>query len=95
MTHPGLQAERTRLAWRRTTLSATIVLLLAGSRAVTGGARPLALVAIAVMALLWLAFLAIAHRRITAIGAGAPRAAPALVALLAAALALIGILLVR
>src|SRR5262249_38713962 len=95
MTHPGLQAERTRLAWRRTTLSATLALRLAGPRGVAGGGRPLALVAIPVMARLWLVFLAIAHRRITTIGPRSAGTAPAGVALLAAALAVIGILLVR
>ncbi|WP_309246927.1 DUF202 domain-containing protein, partial [Streptomyces somaliensis] len=34
---PGLQPERTRLAWRRTTLSCTVAAVLAARQTVHGG----------------------------------------------------------
>ncbi|MFF8297838.1 DUF202 domain-containing protein [Streptomyces globisporus] len=69
---PGLQPERTRLAWRRTTLTATVVALLAGRQALHSGAAPVALVAVALSALAWLGFLRVAHRRVTALGVARP-----------------------
>ncbi|MGC9377086.1 DUF202 domain-containing protein [Streptomyces sp. MH13] len=72
---PGLQPERTRLAWRRTTLSGTVVAVLAGKTALHGGATPASVVAAALCCALWLAFLAIAHARIrTLASADRPRA---------------------
>ncbi|MYV62106.1 DUF202 domain-containing protein, partial [Streptomyces sp. SID4931] len=65
---PGLQPERTRLAWRRTTLTATVVALLAGRQALHSGATPAALVAVALSALAWLGFLLVAHRRVSVLG---------------------------
>ncbi|MYR47412.1 DUF202 domain-containing protein [Streptomyces sp. SID5910] len=61
---PGLQPERTRLAWRRTTLSGTVVAVLAAKAALHAGPTPSALVATALCCALWLGFLGIAHRRI-------------------------------
>jgi hypothetical protein len=70
---PGAQPERTRLAWRRTTLSfALVVVLAARGLVVEGGARGAALVAVAVTALLWVGFLGLAHRRIRALTARRP-----------------------
>ncbi|MFD5198934.1 DUF202 domain-containing protein [Streptomyces sp. NPDC058375] len=69
---PGLQPERTRLAWRRTTLSATVVGLLAVRQALHGGVAPAALVAVALSALAWLGFLLVAHRRVLRMEAARP-----------------------
>ncbi|MFD4018576.1 DUF202 domain-containing protein [Streptomyces sindenensis] len=69
---PGLQPERTRLAWRRTTLTATVVALLAGRQALHSGATPAALVGVALSALAWLGFLLVAHRRVSVLGVARP-----------------------
>ncbi|MFJ7058417.1 DUF202 domain-containing protein [Streptomyces griseobrunneus] len=69
---PGLQPERTRLAWRRTTLSATVVALLAGRQALHSGATPASLVAVALSALAWLGLLVVAHRRVARMGVARP-----------------------
>ncbi|MFI6250951.1 DUF202 domain-containing protein [Streptomyces sp. NPDC051016] len=66
---PGLQPERTRLAWRRTTLSATVAGVLAAKTAVHDGASADGVVIGAVCCALWLGFLLIAHRRIRALAA--------------------------
>ncbi|WP_263171584.1 DUF202 domain-containing protein [Streptomyces sp. SCSIO ZS0520] len=64
---PGLQPERTRLAWRRTTLAATVAVVLALKSALTDGAGPPALLGCALCLGAWLGFLGVAHRRITAL----------------------------
>ncbi|WP_274029208.1 DUF202 domain-containing protein [Streptomyces sp. MMBL 11-1] len=69
---PGLQPERTRLAWRRTTLSATVVALLAVRQALLGGATPAALIAVALSTAAWLGFLVVAHRRMLRMEAARP-----------------------
>ncbi|MFJ9033334.1 DUF202 domain-containing protein [Streptomyces sp. NPDC102274] len=73
---PGLQPERTRLAWRRTTLSCTVVAVLAARQAVHGGATAAGLAGAALSALVWLAFLGVAHRRALALDAAAPGPLP-------------------
>lgn len=66
---PGLQPERTRLAWRRTTLSGTVAAVLAVKSALHGGASPAGLVACALCCALWLGFLYLAHHRIRTLAA--------------------------
>ncbi|MEU0674143.1 DUF202 domain-containing protein [Streptomyces sp. NPDC006172] len=62
---PGLQPERTRLAWRRTTLSSTVAAVLAGRAALHGGVSAAGVVACALCCAAWLGFLILAHRRIS------------------------------
>jgi hypothetical protein len=68
----GLPAERTRLAWRRTALAGTVVALLAARLAAVRvpGPAGLALTALAVSG--WLGVLAVAFRRLRAMGPGRP-----------------------
>jgi hypothetical protein len=81
---PGAQAERTRLAWRRTVLTATVVGLLAARVAGAQRAWP----ALAAVALGWLALVLAGHRRIAA--TALPRPAPPGRTLLAPAAAVLG-----
>ncbi|WP_330267985.1 DUF202 domain-containing protein [Streptomyces griseorubiginosus] len=74
---PGLQPERTRLAWRRTTLSGTVAAVLAVKTVLHGGPSPAGLVAGALCCALWLAFLYLAHLRIRTLTASdTPTALP-------------------
>ncbi|MCJ0870369.1 DUF202 domain-containing protein [Streptomyces sp. AP-93] len=70
---PGLQPERTRLAWRRTTLSCAVVAVLALRQALYGtGGSPVAVAGAAVIAMLLLGFLWAAHRRVREMAAARP-----------------------
>ncbi|MFF3327110.1 DUF202 domain-containing protein [Streptomyces sp. NPDC002889] len=71
---PGLQPERTRLAWRRTTLTCTVVAALAARQAVGGSVTDVAVLASGLSLLVWLGFLAVAHRRVKALDAARPSA---------------------
>ncbi|MFD7992898.1 DUF202 domain-containing protein [Streptomyces mexicanus] len=82
---PGLQPERTRLAWRRTTLSGTVAAVLAVKTALHGGPSPAGLTVCALCCVLWLGFLLLAEVRIRRLGRSA--APPALAPRLAAAAA--------
>ncbi|MDX6763487.1 MULTISPECIES: DUF202 domain-containing protein [Streptomyces] len=69
----GLQPERTRLAWRRTTLASSVVAVLALRQALRGSGSSAEVAGAAVIVLLWLAFLWVAHRRIGALATGRPQ----------------------
>jgi hypothetical protein len=81
----GLQPERTRLAWRRTTLTCTVVAVLAARQGVEyeGGAG--GVLATAFSALAWSGFLVVANRRIRVMGGTRPPAALSVGGALAAA----------
>jgi uncharacterized membrane protein YidH (DUF202 family) len=64
---PGLQPERTRLAWRRTTLASTVAAVLATKTALHGGASATGALACALICAVWAGFLLLAHRRIRAL----------------------------
>ncbi|NLU79502.1 DUF202 domain-containing protein [Micromonospora sp. HNM0581] len=89
---PGLQPERTRLAWRRTLLALTVVALLTVRLAVTRGPGEAGLAALAVLG--WSTTITLCWRRAT--GSGRPRTGGpllALVGLAAVGFALLGALL--
>ncbi|MFI1335838.1 DUF202 domain-containing protein [Streptomyces sp. NPDC020845] len=71
---PGLQPERTRLAWRRTTLACAVAASLAARQALHNGTGPVSVLGAALAALAWLGFLGVAGRRIRAMSAPRPPA---------------------
>ncbi|MFI7518487.1 DUF202 domain-containing protein [Micromonospora globbae] len=90
---PGLQPERTRLAWRRTALALTVVTVLAVRLAFTGDLGGVLLAGVALV--VWGAVLPVCWRRGTGTGPAPTggRSLP-LAALGAAALAVLGVALV-
>ncbi|MBT2442651.1 DUF202 domain-containing protein [Streptomyces sp. ISL-36] len=82
---PGLQPERTRLAWRRTTLTCTVVAVLAGKQAIHDDITAAGVAGASASALVWVGFLAVGHRRIQALEAARPQALSHRGALLVAA----------
>ncbi|MFJ2823726.1 DUF202 domain-containing protein [Streptomyces toxytricini] len=81
----GLQPERTRLAWRRTTLACSVAAVLGVRQALRGAGAVWEAAGAALIVLVWLAFLAVAHRRMRELAAArppglAPRAASGVVA---------------
>ena len=93
----GLSAQRTRLAWRRTAMSAAAVALLAARPAVGAHSGPGRLLGAAAVLLCWSVMVAVAIRRGRGLALRPPlpgwRTVPAY-ALLPVAFAVIGVVLV-
>lgn len=94
---PGLAAQRTRLAWRRTVTSAAAVTLLAARPAALGDADPVQVLAAAAALAGWTILVAVSYRRGRWLTADPPlrgrRTVPAY-ALITVGLALVGMILV-
>jgi len=93
----GAPAERTRLAWRRTTLTATGVLLLGLSTTLRHRPGPAALAGLALAGLAFVGLVLVAYRRIADLSRLGPRPAgrhPAALGLLGLALALPAVALI-
>ncbi|MGH3661225.1 MAG: DUF202 domain-containing protein [Micromonosporaceae bacterium] len=86
------QLERTRLAWRRTVLTATAVALLGLRQAITADLVPARALGAAAVMLAWLATVAVSHRRIVMLSQGSSFAgrAPVWVAALTVGYAALG-----
>lgn len=70
---PGdTQAERTRLAWRRTTLAVTLSVLLIGRLAFHDGLDALSALGLALALVAWIALMWLTHRRIQAMAHRVP-----------------------
>jgi uncharacterized membrane protein YidH (DUF202 family) len=94
---PGVSAERTRLAWRRTNLSATAVGLLSARPAFDPHAGVLAWLVAALAMASWVALVVLGYRRAGGLRARPPRPAPRTIgayALIAVCLAALGGLVV-
>lgn len=92
----GTAPERTRLSWRRTSLLATVVTLLAVRLALIEGGR-ISGAAIAMGALCWVVLLIVAQYRVRALTGPQPlrdTRLPLLTAMACVAIALIGVVLV-
>jgi len=70
---PGASAQRTRLAWRRTGLSATAVALLATRPAFAPGAGTWTFLAVGAAMALWAALIGLAYRRARGLNALPPQ----------------------
>lgn len=77
---PETQPERTRLAWRRTTLAFAVLVLLTWRGAVTRGS-PLGVLAAGLVTGVWVAFIGTAHRRVRLLGGRRPPSLAASIAL--------------
>jgi uncharacterized membrane protein YidH (DUF202 family) len=91
----GLAVERTRLSWRRTSLTATGVLAIGVFRLLLPHPSGPTVAGVVLFALCWLAMVICAQRRIFALSASGPRTAgriPLVLALLVAAGAAAGLL---
>lgn len=89
---PGLQVERTRLAWRRSALAMTVVAILLARLALTRGGVGMA--AVALIAVAWLATMALLLPWTTTTTAGRPGSRLPLSALVTAGYALLGALII-
>lgn len=95
----GAQPERTRFAWRRSTLTFAVAVALGVRHALygSGGVSPTEALAAVAGVLAWLAFLVLAHRRIAAMEAEHPPPMNNAVVLLAGlcilALVMVGVML--
>ncbi|MEV8505577.1 DUF202 domain-containing protein [Actinoplanes sp. NPDC051475] len=97
MSDPGASAERTRLAWRRTGLSATAVALLAARPAFVPGAGLAVTLGAGLAMAGWAALVGLAYRRAHGLSAWPPRPGRRTVttyALVTAAFAVLGTALV-
>ena len=91
----GLAVERTRLAWRRTSLTATGVLMIGVFRLLLPHPSGPTVAGVVLFAVSWLGLVVAAQRRISALSTAGPRTAgriPLLVALLVAAGATVSLL---
>jgi uncharacterized membrane protein YidH (DUF202 family) len=88
----GASAERTRLAWRRTGLSATAVGLLAVRPAFRPGAGPVIWLLAATSMAAWVLLVALAYRRVRGLSTLPPRAGLRIVPVYALTAALFAVL---